>query len=80
LPGDGAGEAQGRWRVAKRILTQFLEAKRWQKLNEDTRPYVLAGGELLVRTGPPALVPVPLEIDDVVSGSRSGNRDCGFRR
>jgi hypothetical protein len=33
-------------RVCKGILTWFLEAKRWRKLNEDTPPCFLAVGEL----------------------------------
>jgi hypothetical protein len=32
-----------------------------------------------VVSGRPALAPVPLEIDDVVSDSRSGDRDRDFR-
>jgi hypothetical protein len=66
-------------RVWKRIPTWFPEAKRWQKLNEDTPPCFLAVGELPSAAAPLALAPVLLEIDDVVSDSRSGDRNRDFR-
>jgi hypothetical protein len=67
-------------RVWKRILTWFLEAKRWQKLNEDTPPCFLAVGELPSAAALARWLRLHLEIDDVVSDSRSGDRDRDFRR
>jgi hypothetical protein len=70
-----AGAAGPAFTTAARVWTWFLETKRWRKLNEDTPPCFLAVG-----SGPRALVPVLLEIDDVVSASRFGDRDRDFRR
>jgi hypothetical protein len=74
--------ATGHWNSGPRLegfLTWFLEAKRWQKLNEDTLPCFLAAASCRRQRPSWALAPVPLEINDMVSDSRSGDRDRDFR-